>query len=75
MAILVEGNIPKKSKFQCLELSTAKDLSPGTFKSHVACGTCPQTCLEVSQLFGVVNIKRPHYKISKIIFLGSRVSD
>ena len=62
-------------KFQCLKSSTAKDLSPGTFRCHVARVTCPQTWLEVSQLFGVVNIKRSRYKISKIIFLGSRVSD
>ena len=34
-------------KFQCLELSPPKDLSPG---SHMTCVTCPQMCLTVSQL-------------------------
>ena len=38
-------------KFQCLELSTAQGLSPGVLRSHVAHVTCPQTCLEVSQLY------------------------
>ena len=39
-------------KFQCLglELTTAKDLSPGIFRSHVARVICPQMCLEDSQL-------------------------
>ena len=62
-------------KFQCPELSTAKDLSPGTFQTHMDCVMCPKTEFKVSQLFGVVNIKSLHYKISKITFLGSRVSD
>ena len=35
--------IDQIEQFQCPELSTAKDLSPGTFRSHVACVTCPQT--------------------------------
>ena len=30
-------------KFQCLELSTAPKLSPGTLRSHVARVTCPET--------------------------------
>ena len=38
-------------KFQCLELFTAQGLSPGVLRSHVAHVTCPQTCLEVSQLY------------------------
>ena len=38
-------------KFQCLELSTAQGLSTGVLRSHVAHVTCPQTCLEVSQLY------------------------
>ena len=38
-------------KFQCLELSTAQGLSHGVLRSHVAHVTCPQTCLEVSQLY------------------------
>ena len=38
-------------KFQCLELSTAQGLSPGVLRFHVAHVTCPQTCLEVSQLY------------------------
>ena len=38
-------------KFQCLELSTAQGLSPGVLRSHVPHVKCPQTCLEVSQLY------------------------
>ena len=38
-------------KFQCLELSTTQGLSTGVLRSHVAHVTCPQTCLEVSQLY------------------------
>ena len=38
-------------KFQCLELSTAQGPSPGVLRFHVAHVTCPQTCLEVSQLY------------------------
>ena len=38
-------------KFQCLELSTAQGLLPGVLRFHVAHVTCPQTCLEVSQLY------------------------
>ena len=43
--------IDQIEKFQCLELSTAQGLSPGVLRSHVAHVTCPQTCLEVSQLY------------------------
>ena len=45
-------------KFQCLELSTGQGLSTGVLRSHVAHVTCPQTCLEVSQLY----IKFPNQK-------------
>ena len=38
-------------KFQCLKLSTAQGPAHGTLRRHVACVMCPQTCLEVSQLF------------------------
>ena len=38
-------------KFQCLKLSTAQGPQHGTLRGHVARVTCPQTCLEVSQLF------------------------
>ena len=38
-------------KFQCLKLSTAQGPAHGTLRRHVARVTCPQTCLEVSQLF------------------------
>ena len=37
-------------KFQCLESSTTKDLSPGALRSHVARVTCPQTWLKESKL-------------------------
>ena len=43
--------IDQIEKFQCLELSAAQGLSPGVLRSHVAQVTCPQTCLEVSQLY------------------------
>ena len=43
--------IDQIEKFQCLELSTAQGLSHGVLRSHVAHVTCPQTCLEVSQLY------------------------
>ena len=35
--------IDQIEKFQCLELSTAPKLSPGTLRSHVARVTCPET--------------------------------
>ena len=38
-------------KFQCLKLSTAQGPAHDTFRRHVARVMCPQTCLEVSQLF------------------------
>ena len=38
-------------KFQCLKLSTTQGPSHGDPRRHVARVTCPQTCLEVSQLF------------------------
>ena len=38
-------------KFQCLKSSTAQGLSTGIIRIHVSRVTCPQTCLEVSQLF------------------------
>ena len=37
-------------KFQCLSLSTPQGLSHGTFRTHVARDTCPETCLKVFQL-------------------------
>ena len=37
-------------KFQSLKPSTAQGLSTGTIRLHVARVTCPETCLEVSQL-------------------------
>ena len=37
-------------KFQCLESSTTKDLSPGTLRFHVPRVTCPQMWLKVSEL-------------------------
>ena len=43
--------IDQIEKFQCVELSTAQGLSAGVLRSHVAHVTCPQTCLEVSQLY------------------------
>ena len=36
-------------KFQCLEFSTAKDLSLGTLRFHVAHVTYPQMWLEVNK--------------------------
>ena len=39
-------------KFQCLSLSTPQGLSHGTFRTHVARVTCPETCLKVFQLLG-----------------------
>ena len=39
-------------KFQCLKSSTAQGLERGTLRRHVARVTCPETCLEVSQLLG-----------------------
>ena len=38
-------------KFQCLNTSTTQGLSTGIIRMHVTRVTCPQTCLEVSQLF------------------------
>ena len=45
------SKVDQFEKFQCLELSTAQGLSPGVLRSHVAHVTCPQTCLEVCQLY------------------------
>ena len=39
-------------KFQCLKSSTTQGLSHGTFRTHVARVTCPETCLKVCQLQG-----------------------
>ena len=47
-------------KFQCLELSTAPKLSPGTLRSHVARVTCPETCLKVLFTFGSKISKNPN---------------
>ena len=47
-------------KFQCLELSTAPKLSSGNFRSHVACVTCPEMWLEVSELYKWINSKFPN---------------
>ena len=47
-------------KFQCLELSTAPKLSPGTLRSHVARVTCPETWLEVSELYQWITPKFPN---------------
>ena len=44
-------------KFQCLSLSTPQGLSPGIFRAHVACVTCPEMCLEVCLLFYCKNPK------------------
>ena len=44
-------SVDQIEKFQCLELSTAQGLLPGVLRFHVAHVTCPQTCLEVSQLY------------------------
>ena len=38
-------------KFQCLKSSTAQGQQYGTLRGHMTRVTCPQTCLEVSQLF------------------------
>ena len=46
-------------KFQCLKSSTAQGLQHGTLRRHVARVTCPQTCLEVSQLL-VQKVQKPH---------------
>ena len=43
--------IEQIEKFQCLKLSTAQGPAHGTLRRHVARVTCPQTCLEASQLF------------------------
>ena len=43
--------IDQIEKFQCLKLPTAQGLSPGVLRSHVAHVTCPQTCLDISQLY------------------------
>ena len=39
-------------KFQCLKLSNAQGPDHSTLRRHVARVICPQTCPEVSQLFG-----------------------
>ena len=52
--------IDQIEKFQCLELSTAPKLWPGTFRIHVARVTCPETWLEVSKIYKWINPKFPN---------------
>ena len=47
-------------KFHCLELSTAPKLSSGNFRSPVARVMCPETWLEVSELYQWVTPKFPN---------------
>ena len=47
-------------KYQCLKLSTTQSPDHGTLRRHVARGTWPKTCLEVSQLFGPKSPKTLH---------------
>ena len=44
-------------KFQCLKLSTAQGLSHDTLSYHVTRATCPETCLEVSELYQCLSPK------------------
>ena len=46
---LLKGPL-KIEKFQCLTSCTTQGLSTGALRIHVARATCPQTCLEVSEL-------------------------
>jgi len=61
--------------FRCLKSSAARDLSAGAFGCRVARVACPQGWLEVGQLFGVVNMGGSRYRISRVMFFGSGVSD
>ena len=56
-------------KFQCLELSTAPKLSPGIFRCHMACVTCPQMWLKVSELCGLFTNKVADEIFQKSLFL------
>ena len=60
-------------KFQCLELSTAPKLSPGIFRCHMACVTCPQMWLIVSELWGLFTNKVADEIFQKSLFLLPRL--
>ena len=53
-------------KFQCLKLSKTQGPDHGTLRRHVARVTCPQTCLEVSQLFWSKISKQKPYMIDLV---------
>ena len=61
-------------KFQCLQLPTAKDLSPSILRFHMAHVMCPKRWLKVSELLGLFTNEVADERFQKSHFYTPRIS-